>query len=192
MIGLLLRDARLEDVPRLLEIEQECFDTPVAFSARRIRDLIRHRRAVVRVGESGQTVLGWSVGLVRRHRRSISARVYNLGVDPSARGRGLGRALLADLFQAFADRGAGSIFLEVEASNAPALALYQSMGFVVRKSLPDYYAPGRHGVSLLLHGPSQPCGDQAAHTAQGPGQPAKPIMPPSSGRQDPPASLHKE
>ena len=58
--------------------------------------------------------------------------VYNLAVDPSAQGRGLGPLLLdAGLAHLFAT-GSREVVLWVDADNARALALYRSRGFTDR------------------------------------------------------------
>jgi mycothiol synthase len=55
--------------------------------------------------------------------------VYVLAVDPSAQGLGLGRSLTAAGLRHLASRGAHSVHLYVEATNAAALALYVGQGF---------------------------------------------------------------
>ena len=61
--------------------------------------------------------------------------VYVLGVDPDARGRGLGRALtvagLAHLGRRLADAADPQVMLYVEADNAAALGTYRKLGFTV-------------------------------------------------------------
>jgi mycothiol synthase len=57
------------------------------------------------------------------------AWISNLTVDPDARGRGLGRALLLAGLRFLRDRGAGSITLGVDADDPPPLRLYESVGF---------------------------------------------------------------
>ncbi len=50
-------------------------------------------------------------------------------VDPASRRQGLAAAVLRDLAQAAAERGALSLHLQTDASNSPARALYQDRGF---------------------------------------------------------------
>jgi GNAT superfamily N-acetyltransferase len=70
-----------------------------------------------------------------RFRHSIwraggDALIEDLYVDPAARGAGLGRALLQyALDYARVERGCRRAELDVNEANAPALALYESLGF---------------------------------------------------------------
>jgi mycothiol synthase len=57
--------------------------------------------------------------------------VYVLGVDPAAQGLKLGKALLAAGLLHLKDRGLGTVLLYVEADNAVARGLYESLGFSV-------------------------------------------------------------
>lgn len=58
------------------------------------------------------------------------ASVHGIRTVQSARGRGLAGRVLAGLAQAALDRGFERVFLQVEAGNEPALALYRRAGFV--------------------------------------------------------------
>jgi mycothiol synthase len=55
--------------------------------------------------------------------------VYVIGVDPSARGTGLGKALLAAGLEHLHGKGLGEVVLYVEADNHSAVQLYTSYGF---------------------------------------------------------------
>ncbi|WP_420119948.1 ribosomal protein S18-alanine N-acetyltransferase [Nakamurella sp.] len=66
------------------------------------------------------------------------AEVHTIGVRPSAQGAGLGRALLRDLL---AHAGPRRVLLEVRTDNAPAIALYESEGFVILGVRRRYYQP---------------------------------------------------
>lgn len=149
-----LRPARLGDLEAILRIEHACFARDrLHFNRRQVRYLIGARSGVALVAEVGGNVVGWSVGLVRHHARGRSARsgrIYTLAVDPGARGGGVGRLLLARTIRALRRRGAGRIFLEVQAENDPAISLYRAVGFVEQHVLPHYYGRRRHGLHMVL------------------------------------------
>lgn len=58
-----------------------------------------------------------------------AGEIVTLGVAPTARRRGAGRALLADLLARGRALGVASLTLEVAEDNAGALALYRTLGF---------------------------------------------------------------
>jgi len=66
------------------------------------------------------------------------AYIYGFVVNPEHRGRGYGRQILAHMIAEIAAERAQPVFLEVETENAPALALYRSVGFQVTHTF-DYY-----------------------------------------------------
>lgn len=60
-----------------------------------------------------------------------SSFVKDLAVHPSARRRGIARALMLSAFQVFAARGAAHVDLKVREENAAAIALYHSLGMQI-------------------------------------------------------------
>ncbi len=63
-----------------------------------------------------------------------AGEVYVVAVDPAAQGRGLGRAVLLAGLHHLDTRGARSAELYVEGDNAPALRLYERLGFALDSS----------------------------------------------------------
>jgi hypothetical protein len=61
--------------------------------------------------------------------------IQNLGVLPEYRGLGLGRALLLRALAGFASMHVRRAFLEVTATNSPAVRMYRKIGFRAHKTL---------------------------------------------------------
>ncbi|WP_408641879.1 mycothiol synthase [Saccharopolyspora oryzae] len=58
-----------------------------------------------------------------------TGEVYVVGVDPDAQGGGLGRSLTVAGLRHLSDTGCRQVILYVEADNAPAVKVYQRLGF---------------------------------------------------------------
>jgi ribosomal protein S18 acetylase RimI-like enzyme len=79
---------------------------------------------------------------VLRFRRSIwiealECYLAELYVIPDKRGRGIGRALMDEVFQVARAEGAGHIELNTSDDDVAARALYESLGFTNREGKPD-------------------------------------------------------
>ncbi len=73
------------------------------------------------------------------------AELLNLCVDPAARRRGVASAIL----DALCARARGSIFLEVAESNAPAIGLYTSQGWLPVAVRKGYYEGGKINAVVM-------------------------------------------
>lgn len=72
--------------------------------------------------------------------------IHTIGVDPDFQGRGIGRRLLTDLLD-FAGSD-GVVYLEVRTDNEPAIALYDSLGFVHVGLRKRYYRTGADAYTM--------------------------------------------
>lgn len=63
--------------------------------------------------------------------RGLEAFVYEVTVDPAHRGRGFGRSIMEAGHAICRERGAVAVGLNVFGHNAPARALYESLGYRV-------------------------------------------------------------
>jgi len=79
------------------------------------------------------------------------ASLFNIAVDPAFQRRGLGRQLLQHLIDELIKRDVLTLWLEVRASNLPAIALYEQLGFNQVSRRPNYYptASGREDAILM-------------------------------------------
>ncbi|MDO4610443.1 ribosomal protein S18-alanine N-acetyltransferase [Corynebacterium sp.] len=78
--------------------------------------------------------------------------ILTVAVAPELRGRGLGRRLTEALLAA-ADEDPGPVFLEVRTDNAPAIALYESLGFGRMGVRRRYYADGADAWTMVRPAP---------------------------------------
>ncbi|MEL4016398.1 ribosomal protein S18-alanine N-acetyltransferase [Dryocola clanedunensis] len=72
------------------------------------------------------------------------ATLFNIAVDPACQRRGLGRQLLEHLIRELEAKDVFTLWLEVRASNAAAIALYESLGFNEATIRRNYY-PTKEG-----------------------------------------------
>lgn len=138
------------DAGRCAELEARLFggDDPWPAAAF-IRELAaRHNRYVA--ARVGGRLVGYA-GISRLGRAApFEYEVHTIGVDPDYQRHGIGRALMDRLL---AD-ARGAVFLEVRTDNEPAIALYQSMGFVTVGLRKRYYrASGADAYTMRRDGP---------------------------------------
>ena len=79
------------------------------------------------------------------------ATLFNIAVDPAFQRQGLGQALLEHLIAELEKRDVLTLWLEVRASNAPAIALYERLGFNEATIRLNYYptANGREDAIIM-------------------------------------------
>lgn len=133
-------------------VETATFRESERFGPDQAARLVTNPRARVLVaevgGEMGGVVVGWAAMLIRRHRNGCSGRLYTIAVLPGFAGRGLGRRLATETLALIAGEGVGRVFLEVREDNAPAIALYESLGFRTVARLPGYYGESGPGLRM--------------------------------------------
>lgn len=115
------------DAARCAELEAKLFvgDDPWPARAFLAELDAKHNRYIA--ARSDGVLVGYA-GISRLGRmRPYEYEIHTIGVDPEFQGQGIGRQLLSDLLD-FAS--GGTVFLEVRTDNEPAIALYESVGFV--------------------------------------------------------------
>ncbi len=140
-----VRPARLSDVPALVELEYQCFDSD-RLHRRQFRYMLTRARAILLLAEREDGLIGYVLVLLRRG--TSMARVYSMAVDPAARRQGLGRHLLEQAERAARDQGVAYMRLEVRSDNPPALALYRREGYRVLGTVQEYYEDGMEALRL--------------------------------------------
>jgi ribosomal-protein-alanine N-acetyltransferase len=143
-----LEDARLRDLPSLRRLEKAAFPPDEAYDVLTLACLLLRPGTVnIKVVEYTGELVGYVAG--SSHRLRGSAWIVTLAVHPDHWRRGLGRRLLvaceARLRQPV-------LRLTVRASNAAAIALYESAGYRPVRVQRHYYADGENGIVMEKRG----------------------------------------
>ncbi|MFN7223309.1 MAG: ribosomal protein S18-alanine N-acetyltransferase [Paracoccaceae bacterium] len=126
----------MPDAVALAALHAACFTLPRPWTASEITAL-RDSPHVFMIRESGGFLMGRAV--------AGEAELLTLAVSPDLRRLGMGRRLVHTFQTEAAARGATSAFLEVAASNFPAVALYERAGFTPVGRRKGYYK-GQNGA----------------------------------------------
>lgn len=131
-----IRPARIEDLDRLVQIENRSFTTD-RFSRRTFRYLLTRANAVTLVAEADGRIIGYAMVLF--HRGTFLARLYSLAVDPACRSLGVGSKLIEAAERLALAHDCVTLRLEVRQDNLSAIRLYQQHGYKPQETVPDYY-----------------------------------------------------
>lgn len=131
--------AKPEDVPRLEEIERQCFSDPWEESVI-VRLLDRFTVCL-----DGDALAGYIVLSAVLDEGSID----DVAVAPEFRRRGIAEALLSDAEKRARAMGLATLTLEVRAGNEPAIRLYEKHGFAEVGRRKNYYAKPREDAILM-------------------------------------------
>jgi ribosomal-protein-alanine N-acetyltransferase len=123
MLGPLTR----ADAARCAELESQLFDGDDPWPARAFVAELEAKHNHYLAARAEEKLVGYG-GIARLGRkRPYEYEIHTVGVDAAYQGQGIGRQLLTGLLE-YAD--GGTVFLEVRTDNEPAIALYESAGFV--------------------------------------------------------------
>ncbi|MCI6713350.1 MAG: ribosomal protein S18-alanine N-acetyltransferase [Lachnospiraceae bacterium] len=122
-----------EDVPFISRLEEETFSMP--WSPDDFLDMISKEDARYYVAEEDGRVMGGCGVLLIVGEGNIT----NVVIAPEARNRGIGTGLLRYMMEEGKKDGLTAYTLEVRVSNAPAIHVYEKLGFVSEGIRPNFY-----------------------------------------------------
>ena len=135
-----------KDLPQVAAIEASLFSQP--WSEKGFLDALHQKAAFYLVAAEEEKILGYC-GF---YQSFDEADITNVAVRESERGRGMARAMLTELLKEGKNRGVAHFTLEVRVSNAPAIHLYEKLGFTsagIRKNF--YDCPKEDAMIMWRH-----------------------------------------
>ena len=130
-------------VAQVAQLEKLCFSLP--WSENSVTSELRNPLSLWIVAVEGETLAGY----VGSQSVRGEADMMNLAVQPEYRRQGIGEKLVSVLITALAQQSVSSLTLEVRASNAPAISLYEKLGFAQVGRRPNYYRNPKEDALIL-------------------------------------------
>jgi ribosomal-protein-alanine N-acetyltransferase len=140
-----IRAASRDDMDAVMKIEETCFALPWARDDVE-RDITDNILSAYFVAETSGSVCGcagmWVV--------SDECHIMTIAVTPEHRRSGIGAMLLMKLMDEARLRGASRYFLEVRASNTPAIGMYEKFGFKTIDVRRAYYENNKEDAVIMM------------------------------------------
>ena len=159
-MGLVIRRMEKRDIPQVVEIEKLCFTEPwseadykesllLPYASYYVAEFVPQdsvgtgtagpafpEQSAEAGGTAGDSAILGMCGL-----RLIldEGEITNVAVRPAWRGQGIARLMLANLLEEGRRAGGTAFTLGVRAGNAPAIALYEGLGFRYEARRPGFY-----------------------------------------------------
>ena len=140
---MILTEMKLEHVAQVAALEKICFSDP--WSERSVASELENKLSYWLVALEGETVAGY----IGSQTVMDETDMMNVAVHPDFRRKGVAEALVNGLVDALKEKGSHCLTLEVRASNEPAKALYEKLGFIQIGRRPNYYRNPREDALIL-------------------------------------------
>ncbi|WP_297437600.1 ribosomal protein S18-alanine N-acetyltransferase [Thermococcus sp.] len=140
-----VRPAKLFDMPEIVRIERASFREQYPRGVFLV--FLENNPDTFLVAEYNGRIIGYVMAYLRP---DLEGHIMSIAVDSAYRGNGIGSALLTEVIERLAARGAKWIGLEVRVSNQNAIKLYERFGFRRIKRVMGYYSDGEDAYYMLL------------------------------------------
>lgn len=132
-----------DHVPVVAELEKICFSTP--WSENSVASELKNDLALWLVAEKDGEVAGY----IGSQTVCGESDMMNVAVHPDFRRQGIGEALVTALEEELKSRKSHCLTLEVRASNGPAIALYEKLGFCSIGLRKNYYRNPKEDARIM-------------------------------------------
>ena len=132
-----------DHVAQVAALERQCFADP--WSEGSIASELDNPLSLWLVAEHNGAVCGY----VGSQTVLDETDMMNIAMHPDCRRQGIAAALIEELVSRLKERGSHILRLEVRESNTPAIALYNSMGFIQLGIRKNYYRNPKENALIL-------------------------------------------
>ena len=140
----MIRDAQINDLPSISQIEKLCFVKPYK-DEELIYELKENPVSLYLVYEIDNQI----VGFIDFWITFDSSTIAQIAVHPSFRRRGIALALLNEALNECVAKKANTMTLEVRVGNTAAIGLYEKFGFKSVVIKPHYYDNGEDAIYMV-------------------------------------------
>ena len=130
-------------ISSIAELEKICFSDP--WSENSVASELKNPLSLWLVAVEGDRLAGY----IGSQSVEGEADVMNVAVHPDFRRRGIAEELCLRLVTILNERNVHNLTLEVRASNAAAIALYEKLGFTLVGRRPNYYRHPKEDAHIM-------------------------------------------
>lgn len=142
--NIIIKEFTLPDLPRVVEIETECFSEPYPKSI--LKDIYNFGAGFL-VAKKDDLVVGYIIFWIRF---GDEGHIVSIAVDKEYRRCKIATNLLTEAINIFKEIEMRNIRLEVKSSNKGAISFYKQLGFIEEKIVPKYYEGKEDAVLMKL------------------------------------------
>lgn len=141
-----IREMQIDDLEEVMEIENNNFSKP--WTETGFFSFLIRNDTLFLVAEKNENICGYC-GVVMV---TDEGDITNVAVSKQYQNQGIGGMLVDELIHRTKEAGVTRLFLEVRASNRPAIHLYQKKGFEQNGIRKNYYEAPVEDALLMMRG----------------------------------------
>ena len=144
MIMVAVRKAKIQDLPKILTLEQELFSPPYSIEDLK-REFMKNRHSKIYILENAHQIIGFSIlWILFEH-----AQIVQIGITKKNQNEGYGKKLMERMLIDAIKNGCEVMSLEVRESNAKAYGFYKYFDFKEATKRKAYYKNPTEDAYLL-------------------------------------------
>ena len=148
---IIIREATEEDIPHILQIEQEAISPPWTHGAL-LSEMYNNNSYFVVAYEPGSPIQGFTI----LRRTADEGELLQIAVKKTARRRGIAGSLISAALGYAEKNTLKSVHLEVRKGNEAAISLYEKHSFKTVRQRKDYYTTPVEDATVMVWQVGQP------------------------------------